>query len=153
MEKTEDWAIQNNESNEISPPNPKRKKSALLVLFRDEYESNQSLETGSSLPTSADNIVRAEVLKYKSEPSIPLGEQSEYSLDWWKRNNHSYPNLTIMARKYLCITVPSEQLFSTAGNIVSDKRSALLPENVEKLLFLHSNLPKRHLEYEHVTGE
>ena len=61
-----------------------------------------------------------------------------------------------MARKYLCITatsVPSEQLFSTAGNIVSDKRSALLPENVEKLLFLHSNLPKRHLEYERVTGE
>ena len=78
LEKTEDWAIQNNESIEISPLNPKRKKSALLVLFGDEYESNQSLETGSSLPTSADDIVRAEVLKYKSEPSIPLGEQSEY---------------------------------------------------------------------------
>ena len=34
----------------------------------------------------------------------------------------------------------SEWLFSTAGNIVSAKRAALLPENVEKLVFLHENL-------------
>ena len=43
-----------------------------------------------------------------------------------------------MARKYLGVvatSVPSERLFSTAGNIVSAKRSAMDPENVESLVF------------------
>ena len=61
-----------------------------------------------------------------------------------------------MTRKYLCITatsVLSEQLFSTAGNIVTAKRGALLPENVEKLIFLHDNLPPLHLQYERSLEE
>ena len=39
----------------------------------------------------------------------------------------------------MATSVPSERLFSVAGNIVSAKRAALLPENVEKLVFLHEN--------------
>uniref|UniRef100_A0A1X7UVG6 HAT C-terminal dimerisation domain-containing protein n=1 Tax=Amphimedon queenslandica TaxID=400682 RepID=A0A1X7UVG6_AMPQE len=38
-----------------------------------------------------------------------------------------------LAQKYLCdvaTSVPSEQVFSTAGNVFSSKRSSLLPENV-----------------------
>jgi hypothetical protein len=59
-----------------------------------------------------------------------------------------------IARKYLCIvatSVPSEQLFSTAGNIVSEKRACLLPENVNKLVFLHVNLPLLQLDYKRVA--
>ena len=39
--------------------------------------------------------------------------------------------------KYLCVKTTSEsseQLFSTAGNIVNKKRGTLLPENVEKFV-------------------
>ena len=49
-----------------------------------------------------------------------------------------------MAQKYLGVvatSVPSERLFSAAGIVVNTKRSALDPENVEKLVFLHENLP------------
>ena len=43
--------------------------------------------------------------------------------------------------------MPSEQLFSTAGNVVSVKSAALQPENVEKQIFLHDNLPPVSLPY------
>jgi len=56
-----------------------------------------------------------------------------------------------MAKRYLGVvatSVPSEQLFSTAGNVVTAKRSALDPKNVEKLVFLCENLlPLQELPY------
>ena len=36
-------------------------------------------------------------------------------------------------------SVPSEQVFSVAGSVVDEKRSRLLPENVDKLVFLFEN--------------
>jgi len=39
-------------------------------------------------------------------------------------------------------TVPSEQVFSTAGDILTDKRSRLSTDNAEKLLILKENLLK-----------
>ena len=64
-----------------------------------------------------------------------------------------YPNLSGIARRYLGIVasfVPSEWLFSIAGNTVSVKCAALDLGNVDKLVFLYSNLPSPHLDYKHV---
>ena len=72
----------------------------------------------------------------------PIGLRDK-PLKWWNVRKRILPNLARLAQKYLGIvatSVPSERLFSTAGNIVSAKRAALLPENVEKLVFLHENL-------------
>lgn len=77
IKKTEECAIHVNKTDEPSPT-PKRKKSALLVLLGDDFENDQSLETSSGLSTSIDDIVRSEVLRYKSEPSI----------FHWKENTH-----------------------------------------------------------------
>jgi hypothetical protein len=41
----------------------------------------------------------------------------------------------------------SERLFSSAGLILSDLRSRLKAENVEKLLFLHHNLKLFNFNY------
>jgi len=49
-----------------------------------------------------------------------------------------YPHIKCLALQHLAIPatqVTSERLFSTAGQIVSD-RTLLLPEHVEQLLFL-----------------
>ncbi len=46
----------------------------------------------------------------------------EDSLQWWKMLAPHYPALSQLAKKYLCATSSaSERLFSTSGNIVTDK--------------------------------
>ena len=67
----------------------------------------------------------------------------ETPVHWWKVNSTRYPYLTYIAKKYLAIpatSVPAERAFSVAGHIVNQKRSCLLAENVNKLVFLAENL-------------
>ncbi|CAD6221714.1 GSCOCG00011629001-RA-CDS, partial [Cotesia congregata] len=61
---------------------------------------------------------------------------------WWKSKQHKYPILATYARRYLGVpssSTPSERVFSTARNIISTKRSCLLPENANLLIFLYQN--------------
>lgn len=63
-------------------------------------------------------------------------------LKWWKNNEHVYPNLSKLAKCYLPVqatSVPSERVFSTAGDLITAERNALAPENVNKLIFLKKN--------------
>ncbi|XP_040184728.1 E3 SUMO-protein ligase ZBED1-like [Rana temporaria] len=64
-------------------------------------------------------------------------------LVWWKVYKEQYQRLSAVARKYLCIPAtssPSERVFSTGGNIVTCRRFALKPQNVDRLVFLAKNL-------------
>jgi len=64
-------------------------------------------------------------------------------LVWWKNNQKHYPWLAQLARKYFCIpatSVPLERAFSVSGHIVKEKRACLLPENINMLAFLSTNL-------------
>ena len=61
---------------------------------------------------------------------------------WWKKNGPQFPHVMEIARKYLAIpgsSVPSERLFSKAGELISS-RSKLKPKNVDMVLFLNKNL-------------
>ena len=52
-----------------------------------------------------------------------------------------YPILALMARHYLAIpatSVPSEQIFSQAGNIATKLRNRLQPETLEYILCVQS---------------
>lgn len=62
-------------------------------------------------------------------------------LTWWQQHRNTYPHLTSLAMKHLgcpASSVPSERLFSSAGNIISKKRASLHPENANKLICLSS---------------
>jgi hAT family C-terminal dimerisation region len=64
-------------------------------------------------------------------------------LAWWKVQAVRTPRLAAVARFVLAIpasSASSERSFSAAGNTVSSRRSALDPDNVDCMLFLHSNL-------------
>ena len=49
----------------------------------------------------------------------------------------------IHQRGIVASSAPSERVFSLSGNCITEKSSRLLPSNVDKLVFLHYNLPRK----------
>jgi len=63
-------------------------------------------------------------------------------LDWWKTHQKSFPTISLMSKKFLCIaatSVASERLFSKSGELVSKKRSRLSVSTVREIIFLNAN--------------
>jgi len=86
----------------------------------------------------ADQVTN-EFMRYHSEPIIG---QKENPLLWWKSRSDTYPYISRLAKRYLCVvatSVPSERIFSDAGNIINAKRSCLDTDTVDMLIFLHKN--------------
>jgi hypothetical protein len=89
---------------------------------------------------TCDERARREVEKYRQIPSVAI---TTNPLIWWKENAENFPLLSLMAKQYLCIpatSVPSERVFSTAGDIVTAQRASLKPKHVDMLIFLKKNL-------------
>ncbi|XP_053376453.1 E3 SUMO-protein ligase ZBED1-like [Mercenaria mercenaria] len=113
---------------------PKLESSALSDLLGDVYVTK--VEEAVSPLKQAD----IEIHKYQELSSVPL---SEDPLKWWRDNQGHFPLLSYLARKMLCIpstSVPSERVFSTAGDIISDQRASLKPKRVDQLIFLKKNM-------------
>jgi len=86
------------------------------------------------------DILQQEMVSYERETPLPTDSNP---LEWWGMSCSKFPHLAQLARRYLCIpgtSVRAERVFSTAGIIVNKKRSALDPENVDRLVFLANNL-------------
>jgi hypothetical protein len=92
---------------------------------------------GQSTGADGSALASAELTRYLAE-----NVQDVLPLAFWKANAHRFDLLSVLARKYLCVTassVPVERLFSTAGFIFSDARAKLAPGNVRYLTFLQKN--------------
>ena len=76
---------------------------------------------------------------------LPKYDYNENPLKFWQSNHSRLPKLSILAQQYLIVqvgSVPSERVFSTAGDIVTQERSRLDPEQVDALIFLKKNMEK-----------
>ena len=110
---------------------------------------NQILSSSSDEndePTES-NVVK-EIKAYHKQKRIR--GSNEDALKWWNQHSGDFPNLVKIVRTYLCCppsSIPSEQLFSSAGLIYDEKRTSLLADKAEKLLFLKSNLPLLKFNY------
>ena len=65
------------------------------------------------------NQVESEILCYNSEDCIDIDEDP---LLWWKKRESQYPLMVKLVRKYFSIpatSVRSEEIFSTAGNVLT----------------------------------
>ena len=133
-QETEQTASQSESSIHSESEHPKPKRTKLEKIFDGAFRPRAG-ENGS-----AAEVARTELQKYELEE--PLGLENKQPLLWWKEREALYKYLSVLAKKFLCITatsVPSERLFSAAGNLVAEKRSRLTSENIDKLIFLYEN--------------
>lgn len=82
-----------------------------------------------------------ELKLYLAEPNIV---RTECPIQYWSAKEAKFNLLRELARKYLSVpatSVPSERVFSKAGELISKKRSRLHPKQVQMTLFLNSNMP------------
>ena len=73
---------------------PVRKKCMLEKLLGDTFSNNH---LDNSVTVSFNELVQAELSRYKSEPLLELKGKP---LEWWKYHEHSYPKLSHMAKRY-----------------------------------------------------
>ena len=115
-----------------APPSKKHRNDSESMLWARVDEIMKSgtddiAVNDNDFPSSKAAII---VNTYLKEPNVP---RHTCPLRYWKEKMSLWPVLGSLARKYLaapCTTVPSERLFSSAVNIVTDKHSRLSPEKV-----------------------
>ncbi|XP_061435378.1 LOW QUALITY PROTEIN: uncharacterized protein LOC133360588 [Lethenteron reissneri] len=84
--------------------------------------------------------VLAEMELYEQEEPIALDEDP---LDWWAGHEFKFPQLALAAKHYLGVPgtcVPSEWVFTAAGDIVTARRAHITVDEVDRLVFLGNNL-------------
>ena len=105
------------------PPAEKRAKT--VKCFDEIIE-----EAGSTITYNATSLIDL----YLNEPLIP--HHCGNAFTWWDQNKIRFKPLSSLAMKYLSApptSVPSEQLFSSAGDIYDEKRNCLAPERAESV--------------------
>jgi hypothetical protein len=90
-----------------------------------------------------------EMGRFKETAPLPITKGAN-PLNWWREHECEYPLLSQLAKRYLCVpgtSVPSERVFSTAGDIITAQRSTLTPEHLDQILFLNKNLKTNQVKY------
>lgn len=117
------------------PPRNPRPSCPLAALLGERYGGAARTKKNTQEDEAKEQMTRykeADLLEVKEDPLV-----------WWKEHQYQYPLLSQLAKRYLCIpgtSVSSERVFSTAGDIITAQRSALLPEHVDQIIFLNKNL-------------
>lgn len=107
-----------------------KRKTALEELFEEDEVLNEA---------NVNDIVKAEIDLYHSQLKINMDESP---LEWWKGRSVMLPNVSIVAKKYLCqsaTAVLSERIFSQGGRVMPKDRYRLTDEHCEQLIFLNMN--------------
>ena len=94
----------------------------------------------SRVNSSRNNLLEDEIYRYSN---MDVNEYYDDPLEFFRINKSSFPLLCKIVKHLFCITassVPSECLFSHAGQICTDLRNRLDSDNIEFLLFIKENL-------------
>ena len=112
-------------------------ESLFSTILEDTSIAGQPIESTS---TRLRRLVQEQIDSYRAEHA----DINVNPLKWWKDHEHRFNFLSPVAKQLMAVmgtSVPSERLFSAAGNLISAKRSCLSSKNVDMLLFLNKNWP------------
>ncbi|VFQ77666.1 unnamed protein product [Cuscuta campestris] len=104
------------------------------LLAKKGKRAQPSTSSGGTTVSSHNELVMYQGVAYD------YGDDDDVEFDvlgWWKRSEHMFPCLGMLARQVLSIpvsTVAVEQEFSAGGNILTDFRSCLSAESLETLV-------------------
>ena len=127
-------AVPNKDDAPVTAP-PTKKLRRIWQLYDKKVDSiikEQDLTAAGAL----------ELAKYLEEPLVTSDVDP---IKWWSEKKHAYPKLYEIFLQKFCIaatSVPSERIFSKAGQILVDRRNRLSGKKLTKILFLNKNLPK-----------
>ncbi|XDV12369.1 hypothetical protein PO909_001064 [Leuciscus waleckii] len=113
---------------------PSTSKSSFSSLYNRILEEHDE-------PAGGTQAAVIQMQMYLKEPTMA---EKDSPFQYWANNHARFPLLAAVAVKFLSApstSVESERLFSTASNIVDEKRNRLTAERAEMLIFLKKNLP------------
>ncbi|KAK3928927.1 E3 SUMO-protein ligase ZBED1 [Frankliniella fusca] len=117
---------------------------AEVHALQDADSSDDEYATLVDAPTP-ETVVKDEVDMYV-ELSVTIGKNKGFDLlQWWKEHEKDFPILSHVVRMILATpasSAASERHFSTAGHLITDRRTRLAPDTVNAILFLHDFLKK-----------
>uniref|UniRef100_A0A673GRL3 BED-type domain-containing protein n=1 Tax=Sinocyclocheilus rhinocerous TaxID=307959 RepID=A0A673GRL3_9TELE len=131
------WDESKSESTDVVKQPDARQKTALPAM------GNMFDGVCSQTQSNAEQGIRTlehEMDMYEREAMLPADENP---LSWWQKSCGIYPHIAQLAKTYLTIpgtSVRAERMFSSAGNIVNKKRSALAANQVDRLVFLTNSM-------------
>ncbi|XP_023230011.1 zinc finger BED domain-containing protein 6-like [Centruroides sculpturatus] len=155
-----DYDTSSNESMHSSSVQSKRKRNdepgqSICTSFWECYdevvvaENFTNDDNGVRIASTSKNTMADDLDKYLSIKTL---KRNDNPFAWWATHKPKFSQFLVkLAAKYLSVpasSVYSERIFSEAGNVYKEKRNILLPKNVEKLIFLHHNLPPINFSYD-----
>ena len=121
-----------------------------------EKKMRAIIKTNSNSNEMFENDMRSQIMdclhKYEKAPTIGLKKSS---LEYWKKRasatERQCTEIKCQLAKNFLTPPPSscdvERLFSTTSHILNKERNRLLPQNAEKLLFVHENISRVNYNY------
>jgi hypothetical protein len=92
---------------------------------------------------STSSSVASTVVMVRHYLELPQIERWLNPLPFCAKYKTVQPEIYSLQKKYLCLpatSVPSERLFSKAGQVANDRRNRLNPKNINRILFLNNNM-------------
>jgi len=114
--------------------------------FNDSCSTNETVEEISETTSSLlSSIYKKRKLNVNEElenyENLPQEDPKANPIDWWKLFSNKCSSLSKFAFDIVCIpatSVPSEQIFSKAGDLITKKRNRLSDDSIQSLMCLNS---------------
>ena len=119
--------------------------------FADLMTNIASKKTTRPKDTINKDPIDALIEEYLNSPTMPMsGDPLMFWKEWHESGDPLKQKFSELAVEYLTppgTSVDAERLFSTASDVVPKDANKTNPENLEKKLFCHNNLPAVNFEY------